>query len=319
MNLVPTTLLLFLLACGFPGKQEPAAPGQLLKKSLKIDGTSRTYELYVPKRYDGKSALPLVIMLHGGGGTGKGTRETTRWDHKAEKEGFLAAFPNATRPDPDSPPKFGKNSPIWNDGSGRLHAGENGAPDVRFLEALIDQVSRSYQVDARRIYMTGFSNGASMTFRAGMELSDRLAAVAPVAGAFWIADPEIKSPLPLLYVTGTADTMNPLEGGMPKFARGKRGIGGKKKPPVIDSVRKWARAIGCDGKPSDEAEKNGVRKSRWGGGRNGSEVLFYRVEGMGHYWPGGDSELSAWMVGRDPGKLNGTDLAWEFFQSHPKK
>ena len=174
-------------------------------------------------------------------------------------------------------------------------------------------------MDERRIYVTGFSNGASMTFRTGAELSERIAAVAPVAGALWLSDLDLTRPVPLLYMTGTADTLNPLEGGMPTLARGKRSLGGKEKPPVIDSVLAWARANGCAEEPNEAKEEDGVKTVVYGPGDGGAEVVFITIEGAGHTWPGGESLLPAWMVGEVTEKLDATDRIWAFFERHPRE
>jgi polyhydroxybutyrate depolymerase len=290
-------------------------PG-LHERTVDVNKNKRKYLLYVPKLYDGKKAVPVVMMLHGGGGTGKAAMEETGWDKKAEKERFLAVFPTATRPDPKKPPKFSTNSPTWNDGSGRFHAGKKNVPDVKYLIAVLDDIASSCSIDDKRIYVTGFSNGASMTFRAGAELSDRIAAIAPLAGAFWLKDVKLKRAVPALYITGTADTLNPLRGGFPRMAKGRRGIGGRKKPPVKDSISRWASLLDCDEKPKETSEKDGVKRVVYGSSGKQAEVVFITVEGMGHVWPGGNNKLPEWMVGSDPKKFNAADVVWKFFKKH---
>jgi polyhydroxybutyrate depolymerase len=98
----------------------------LTERSVQVEGEERAYQLHVPKGWDGQTALPLVMMLHGGGATGAIAMEETRWAETADAESFLAVFPTATTPDPNRPPRFSTNPPGWNDGSGRLHAGKRG-------------------------------------------------------------------------------------------------------------------------------------------------------------------------------------------------
>jgi polyhydroxybutyrate depolymerase len=285
----------------------------LQERTVKVKGKKRDYLLYVPKSAPDKP-LPIVMMIHGGGGTGRAAMKETRWDRKAEKEGFLAIFPNATRPDPTKPPQFGRNSPTWNDGSGRFHAAKEDVPDIAYLDAILDDVCKACRVDEDRIFVTGFSNGASMTFRAGVELSHRIRAIAPVAGALWLKKPRPKRVLPVLYITGLSDTLNPFEGGPPRFASGRRRIGGKDKPPVMDSMRTWAGILGVESKPTKTTEENGVKRQSFG-----PKLTLITIEDTGHVWMGGDNKLPEWMIGRDAGKLDATDVIWEFFASFKKE
>ena len=320
MKLTRSLLLAILMvsAISYAQAQEDPPHG-IQERTLDVDGLTRHFLLYLPDGYDGESRFPVVFMLHGGGGTGKAALEETGWTRKADEAGFLVVAPDATRPDPDRPAKFSGNSPIWNDGSGRFHAGAEDVPDVAFLNALLDNLIQSLAVDERRIYVTGFSNGASMTFRTAAELSERIAAAAPVAGALWLSEFELARPVPLLYMTGTKDTLNPLDGGMPTLARGKRSLGGKEKPPVIDSVLAWARAIHCPEEPKETREENGVKTIVYGPGDEEAEVVFITIEGAGHTWSGGESKLPAWMVGEVSDKLDATDRIWAFFEEHPRE
>jgi polyhydroxybutyrate depolymerase len=183
---------------------------------IQVGGLERRYIVHVPPGYDGSKPGPVILMFHGGGGTAQGAMRETRWAAKADKEGFLAVFPEGTRPDPSQPARFAGNPQTWNDGSSRLNVGaaERKVDDDGFVRALLDDLAARFAVDTRRIFVTGFSNGASMSFRIGRELANRVAAIAPVAGADWADEPpKPVRPVPLLYITGTADPLNPIDGG----------------------------------------------------------------------------------------------------------
>ncbi|MFV1967883.1 MAG: PHB depolymerase family esterase [Pirellulaceae bacterium] len=124
----------------------------------------------------------------------------TGWAEKADREGFLAVFPEGTPPDPSRPARFIGNPQTWNDGSKRsnLGAAVRGVADVEFVSAMLSDLSTRFKVDKRRVYATGFSNGASMTFRLARELSTAIAAVAPVAGADWLENKNPDRAVPLL-------------------------------------------------------------------------------------------------------------------------
>jgi polyhydroxybutyrate depolymerase len=244
----------------------------------------------------------------------------TGWGAKADEVGFLAVFPDATPPDPTRPGHFSNNPQLWNDGSGRFYPGQTAPDDVAFLNAVLDDLLARFAVDERRIFVTGFSNGASMSFRIGAELSKRIAAIAPVAGALWIDPIKLEQHVPMIYITGTADPLNLIEGGVPKLATGGSDkVRAKPKPPVRDSILKWSKALGCPVTPRDTSEANGVRTEIYGSGGDGVEVVYITVEGLGHTWAGGKSLLPEFMVGQRSDRINATDIIWEFFKKHPQK
>jgi polyhydroxybutyrate depolymerase len=288
--------------------------------TIRLGELDRHYNVHVPPGYDGKTSEPVVIMLHGGGGTGKAAVAETGWGAKADEAGFLAVFPDAMPPDPTKPSRFSTNPQLWNDGSDRFYPGQNAPDDVGFLNAMLDDLLARFAVDERRIFVTGFSNGASMSFRIGAELSKRIAAIAPVAGALWLEPITLERPVPMIYITGTADPLNLIEGGVPKLATGGRDkVRAKPKPPVRDSILKWSKALDCPVTPRDTSEANGVRTEIYGPGRDGAEVVYITVEGLGHAWAGGKSLLPEFMVGKRSDKIKATDAIWEFFQTHPIK
>jgi polyhydroxybutyrate depolymerase len=286
---------------------------------LRVGDLDRQYTVHIPPRYDGKTSLPVVIMLHGGGGTGKAADIETGWSSKADQAGFIAVFPEALSPDPSRPGSFARNPQLWNDGSDRFYPGREAPDDVMFINALLDDLFARFTVDRRRIFVTGFSNGASLCFRLGGELSSRIAAIAPVAGSSWREPLRLERPIPVLYITGTADPLNPLQGGVPKLATsGSDQVRGKPKPPVREFIAQWTRALGCPATPRGITEANSVRTEIYGPGREGVEFVYITVEGLGHTWAGGESLLPEFMVGSQSDKIKATDVIWEFFQKHPQ-
>jgi polyhydroxybutyrate depolymerase len=285
--------------------------------TIRVGELERRYTVHVPPGYDGQQAVPVVIMLHGGGGTGRAAATETGWGAKADQAGFLAVFPEAVARDPAKPSSFAANPQLWNDGSDRFYSGQKAPDDVAFLNAMLDDLFARFAVDRARIFVTGFSNGASMTFRIGAEASKRIAAIAPVAGACWIEPGKLERPVPMCYITGAADPLNLIEGGVPKLAfGGSDKVRSKPKPPVRDSIQKWAKAVGCPETPARASEADGVRTETYGPGRSESEVVYITVEGLGHTWAGGKSLLPEFMVGKRSDKIKATDLIWDFFQKH---
>jgi len=321
---VSTQLMILVLILSSPvDAQEQTGTAKQLTSgdhslTLRVGNLDRRYIVHVPLKYNSWQPVPIVIMFHGGGGTARGAMRETGWAQKADKEGFLAVFPEATPPDPTKPSRFGTNGQAWNDGSGDFHAGERNIPDVAFISAMIDDLISRFAVDTRRIYATGFSNGASMAFRVGVELSERIAAIAPVAGTLWIKQPELDRPVSLFYISGDADSLNPIEGGTPKMATGAaiRTAISRLKPPVNEFIAAWARALGCPIEPKPAPASPGLTTVIYSGGRDATEVRFTLIQGHGHIWPGGKNLLPEAMVGKASDKFKATDAIWEFFKRH---
>ncbi|OVE78306.1 hypothetical protein BVX98_00665 [bacterium F11] len=281
--------------------------------SLRVDGLDRKYVVHVPKRYKRKQKVPVVIMFHGGGGTARATMRETKWNVKSEEEGFLMVYPEGTRSHPNRRASFSRNPQNWNDGSGRMNVGaiQRGVDDVKFVRKIIEDLSERYNIDKKRVYVTGFSNGAGMAFRVARVLSDMVAANAAVSGSDWLEEPIPSRPVPLLYISGTDDRQNPLEGGEITLAGGHYG----RKPSVYDQIEKWSKMFDCPINPQIISDEDGVKGISYGPCRDDSKIVFYTIEGMGHTWPGGKSLLPESIVGKTSNKIIANDLIWEFFKS----
>ena len=307
------TTAVFAATASDPAYQPMPAPGnhnESLEVASRASRTTRTFVVHVPPGFDGKSKVPVVIMLHGAGGSGEDAITQTGWDAKADREGFVAVFPNGTPLRPALPTRFMTNPPLWNDGSGR---GGMTVDDIAFISAMIDFLEAHYAADPARIYCTGFSNGASMTFSVGLNLSNRIAAIAPVSGHLWQPGKPLAYPVPLLFIIGRDDPLNPIAGGNVKLPWGIT----QYHPPVEDSLKEWERMLGC-GPEVDTARGNGVREIIYNKCVKGGEVVYYTVRGLGHVWPGGRNQLPEKWVGAPSDNLNATDVIWDFFKTHPR-
>jgi polyhydroxybutyrate depolymerase len=279
-------------------------------------GEERTYLLHRPAKRDKTKPAPLVIMLHGGGGTAEGNVKLTRGglDDRADKDGWLVAYPQGTERG-------------WNDG----RAGEgamarrNRVDDVGFLSTMIDEIGAAENVDRARVYATGISNGAFMCHRLARELSGKIAAIAPVAGNLQL--PEELATVPsravsVLAINGTKDPLVPYGGGEVKVLGFKRG----KCLSVLDTIKWWVKVDGCSPEStySEEPEETSddgtlVRTAVHSGGRDESEVVLYTIVGGGHTWPGGLQYLPEAVIGKTCRHLDANDVIWKFFQKHAMK
>ena len=220
----------------------------------------------------------------------------------ADKSGFIVVYPSGTSP-----------FLTWNAGGFTGKMAEGKADDVAFIGKLLDDLGTVVKVDEKRVYACGMSNGGMMCYRLAAELSDRIAAVAPVAGTIAIEESKPKRPVPVIHFHGTKDTFVPFE-----TAKGKTPAFMKLKG-VDDSIQTWVKINGCDEKPKadvlskDGDEMEAIRKT-YGGGKDGSEVVLIVIEDGGHAWPG--MTPPAGFMGKSAKNVSANDLMWEFFQKH---
>jgi polyhydroxybutyrate depolymerase len=292
--------------------------------TLELGGPRREYLLARPQNRGQMPPARLVVLLHGTGATAAWADAETGGSRVAEREGFALALPQALPPHPDQPPKFLMNPPQWQD--------ETGTEDLTFLAAVMDDAARRSGADANRVFVCGFSNGAAMAFRVAAELAERVAAVAPVAGHCLAADPRPARPVPTLYVVGSADPLIPLRGGEVRSPWQHRYV---RRPPVVETLERWARAIGCEPIPTKDPSPTPPRLGEGlsppslvgkGDGGLGSlqvdtypgPVLFRSVviDGLGHHWPGGKGQFNHRIAGQPSDTVNGTELVWDFFRQH---
>src|SRR5436190_16814688 len=219
-------MLTFLAVClSAPHTVKALSAGEHTR-TLTVGELKRSYIVFVPKKHDATKPAPVVLALHGAAMTAKMMVNFSGLNKKAEQAGFIAVYPNGTG-----------ILQTWN--AGQMWAGRsrNKVDDIAFIGKVLDDLARVVRMDSKRVYATGMSNGGMMCYRLAAELSDRIAAVAPVAGTLCLDTVKPKRPMPLLHIHGTKDSLVPFGG--PK--RG--GSGGFKS--VDDSVMAWVKINGC--------------------------------------------------------------------------
>ncbi len=180
--------------------------------------------------------------------------------------------------------------------------------DVGFTRALIDELAKSINIDPRRVYATGFSNGAIMVYRLGCELSDRLAAIAPVSATQILDDQSVCRPsrnVPVIHFHGTADRLNPYDGGTT--------AAGFKFVSVKEAMTFWSAKNAC---PAPQRTESGtIQHDIYAPCANKSAVELYTIVGGEHAWPGG--EAVTLQIGKPTTEIYASPLMWEFFTAHP--
>jgi polyhydroxybutyrate depolymerase len=256
----------------------------------------RSFRLHVPSGYDPNVATPLVLNFHGFGSNANEQDRYSGFPALADREGFIVATPDGT------------NSPRRWYIYGEREAGY--VDDFAFVEGLIDHLSASLCIDAARIYATGISNGGGMSAQLGCKLNERFAAIAPVAGSPY-ADAACrgKGPMPVISFHGTDDESVPFAGG----AGGRLGL---PLNSVRDNLRDWARHNGCNLTLQTQRIATDVVLEAYGGCTDGADAQLYVIEGGGHTWPGADRNIE--RLGHTTQSISATEVAWAFFEAHPK-
>jgi polyhydroxybutyrate depolymerase len=284
-------------------------PGEHFKK-VTIDHLARTFIVHVPAQFDATHKLPVVIMLHGAGGSAEEAESYTSFDDESDREGFIVAYPNATLPFPHRASGLYSNPALWHERSGTGELERTHRADIDFISAVIDELETEYSADPDRIYITGFSNGASMTLSLGLNLSDRLAAIAPVAGQLPSGRGQLKYALPLLFIVGSEDPIHPIAAAELPLT------GAHHDTAAMRTVMRWQKMLECRARKI-ELVSNGVTQLTFNDCARGGEIVLYTVEGLGHVWPGAPNNLSRWL-GHSSCKLLATKVIWQFFKTHPR-
>lgn len=281
---------------------------------LRVGGRQRTYLVYAPAQVKTGAPLPVVLDFHGGGGNAENQRAYSDMDTTADRHGFIAVYPNGTG---------GLRDKLltWNAGHCCGYAMEHDVDDVAFVAALLDDLARRTPVDATRVYATGLSNGAMMSYYLAGRLPDRIAAIAPVAG---VPMPDILNPtltMPILHFHSVDDPRALYEGGLgPPFPLTDHRV---EHAPVEEVLALWIAHNGCPetpvvsdpivGEAGTENENQTATKIVYGPCEDGTEVALWKFTGVGHVWPGGDRTYLEGILGSGTRLVDANEAMWEFF------
>ena len=275
--------------------------------ALLHDGRDRPYLLHTPPAAS-LEGLPLLVELHGRGIDAAAFDRLTGFSGLADELGFVLAMPSAA-------------GEIWNDGRDPTAAPVD---DVGYLAAVIDDVAVRLPIDRGRVYVVGMSNGAAMAGRLACELPDRIAAIAQVAGTAAVdvvAGCHACGPLPVLQVHGTADRYARYDGGPPQgpLTRAVLRHPGGRNVGVEAWAQYWLARNGALGGPVVESIAPDTTIRRWAGSSPASDVVFYRVEGGGHTWPGSTFHLPPMLFGPASHTFSATRVSWAFLAAHSRE
>jgi polyhydroxybutyrate depolymerase len=293
-----------------PGATDADRPrGRHADVPLRSSDVDRLYQLYVPASYGSATPTPLVIDLHGYLSGAEGQAMMSDFGTFSENAGFVVATPQGNGP-----------LPYWN-----AVPHDELPDDVQFVSDVIDDVSSRLCIDPDRVYVAGFSNGAFLASLVACRLSDRVAAVAVVAGLQMPADCAPSRPVPILGIHGTDDRFVTFDGspnvGLDSLtwnAESTRAFENLPFAPARDALAEWATINGCVSPSRDEPVAASVTVVRYDGCGDGATVELVVVEGGGHTWPGSAfSQASASILGPTTTEIAANDEIWAFFTAHP--
>lgn len=260
--------------------------------AMDIDGMKRTWIVHTPPSYNENP--PVLIALHGGGGSGNQFMEQSGLSEAADPYGMITVYPNGV------PSARGRGRfHTWNAGTCCGTAAEQDANDVYFISAVINSVIETYGADPEKIYVTGHSNGAMMAYRLACEIPEKIAGIAPVGGQVYYNDCARGKKVEVMHIHGLSDKCVPVIGGqncggcmaaMMEDLGIDAGIDDHWAcDSAIDVVGQRAALNGCNHTvPSVKTTRGDVICENWGGCPQGGETVLCTVKGAGHAWPAGN-------------------------------
>ncbi len=281
-----------------------AGASEAVRVAFAHGGRERAYFLWAPTG-ERAGRVPLVLVLHGGGGNGENVQEMTGFTAVARREGFAVAYPEGTG-------RLGRLL-TWNAGHCCGYAMSEGVDDVGFLTALVERLVADGLVDPARVYVTGMSNGAMMAHRMGAEASAHVAAIAPVVGGLFGDERRPSVPVSALLINGALDRSIPVDGGQTggRFANAWDGTPLR---PVAFQGDFWASANGC--RDAGREVVRGVVRERTAICPPGVAVRSLLLHDNGHAWPGGQPGSARGDVPSTA--IDATEVIWAFFLAHPR-
>jgi polyhydroxybutyrate depolymerase len=320
--LLMASLLFILSACSTTVPVRPLdstglKPGHY-EFTLRHRDRVRRYILYLPGKWRPGESLPMVVVLHSGGGNAPLIEERTGMTKKAEQEGFIVVYPYGTGYTRD---RFH----TWNSGHCCFYALEKSVDDIGYIRRLILMLRDRLNVDRHRIYVAGFSNGGMLAYWLGAIMPDTIAAIAPVSATIGgkpepeediFRIPMPRATLPLITFHGLADQQIPFVGG-----KGAKSFGGRSDISVPASLAYWMKPGHCSRKAVRHVNHSG-NVTRYTYKCRSSDVELYTIKGMGHAWP--SETRKGWrieyaLLDKPSFEISATDLIWKFFKQHPRQ
>ncbi len=282
------------------GAGKPLIAGDV-KINLEYGGRLRYYLVHVPSGYDKNKPTPLVFIIHGGGGNPEWIEAHADFTPLSDRDDVLLVYPAGTSS------RFKDFMLTWNTGLTDTYADKQNFDDVGFLLKVLQDVSSRYNVDRKRVFATGMSQGAFMSYRLACEASNKFAAVAPVAGSFSLDNYHPTAPVSILAFNGMKDDFVRYDG-----RHGKHGVRAHASAP--DALAFWVKFDGLSGTSPKEEKVGHAELKLYGPGKDGVEVGLWTITNGRHSWPG--EQMEGKRSKKSNMDISATKKIWEFFKRH---
>lgn len=272
---------------------------------LEHQNQTRQYMVHVPKQYNPQQATPLVLSLHGGGGNMRyqATEEYYHLISKSEQAGFIAVFPNGY-----SRLRSGKLA-TWNAGICCGKARDTQSDDVGFIKRVVAEMKTKANIDPKRVYANGMSNGGMMSYRLACELSDTFSAIAAVAGSDGTQYCRPAKPVSIMHIHALDDDRVLFDGGSGVKSQTYADF-----VSVPETIQKWVSLNTCNSTPQRVLEVKGAYCELYQGCQQHAQVKLCVTGTGGHAWPGGSKVRG----GAGTTAINANDLIWDFYQQNAR-
>ncbi len=272
--------------------------------SLTHNNLYRFYKLHIPTSYSPEKPHPILFSFHGGGGdmSIQSNDKFYKLISKSEKEGFIVVFPNGFS-------KFNSGKlATWNAGLCCGEARDQNVDDVGFVKAILLELKKKLTIDEKKIFSTGMSNGAMLSYRLACQMSDVFGGIAAVAGTDNTQECVPKKPISILHIHAKDDDHVLFNGGIGKGAVDKKHI--TEFTSVPNTITKWVNLNGCDKKEIKKTQFEGASCEEYVKCKDGVKVKLCVTESGKHSWPGGEKPRG----NSEPSKaLSANDMMWDFF------
>jgi len=256
-------------------------PGDSERK-LMVNDLERSYLLHIPPGLNSQQPVPVIFAFHGYSSTPYQMQTVTEFDNVADLANFLVVYPKGVEYS-------------WNTGEkGPGSAIAQNVDEPAFIRQMLSDLDTIANIDPKRIYAVGWSQGGALVYRLACDMSDTFAAIASVSGPMEYSACQPPQAVSVIHVHGLADTTVPYSGG-----------GSYDRSPVEQGIATWVQLDDCTGSAQVEKPTNIITHTAYASCQAGTAVELYTIDSGRHDWP----YKHVWPA---------SEIIWDFFEAHPK-
>ena len=289
--------LFFLFLCFFSSVFSfDADAATRVERVLNVGGVEREYIAHIPENVPSNVTLPVIVVFHPAIATAKGMEGITKLHDAPSASKYIVVYPNG-------------HKRTWNVGYCCGKAKQDNVNDIAFYRAILKDLKTIHDIEPR-VYLTGFSNGALLSYHLMCHATDSVAAIAPFGATYNVNEMAcpLKQPVPVMHFHGSLDEMAPVHGGT------KKTLGGQtlRHYSAQEVIEYMVKNNQCRGEKTTTKFMSACEHHY--NCNQGAEVMFCLIDGLGHVWPGNDVGLiGGWVFGEERPEINGSEDVLKFF------